>query len=40
MHNLELANCLREESEESYQKECLGCTRLGSRNGSAKLTRF
>ena len=23
-HNLELASCLKEESEESYQKECLG----------------
>jgi hypothetical protein len=22
-HNLELASCLREESEEAYQKECL-----------------
>ncbi len=22
-HNLELASCLKEESEESYQKECL-----------------
>jgi hypothetical protein len=23
MHNLELASCLKEENEESYQKECL-----------------
>jgi hypothetical protein len=23
MHNLELASCLKEESEESYQKECI-----------------
>jgi hypothetical protein len=23
-HNLELASCLKEENEESYQKECLG----------------
>lgn len=24
LHNLELASCLKEESEESYQKECMG----------------
>lgn len=24
LHNLELASCLKEESEESYQKECVG----------------
>ena len=24
LHNLELASCLKEESEESYYKECIG----------------
>jgi hypothetical protein len=36
LHNLELASCQKEESEESYQKECVGMYSACLRSGFGK----